>query len=289
MNELLSVDFELLERCPWDGAPVEKSVFLYQDDMGCEIVRCLHCGIVYAKRRLNEHGLPKYWGDYLSRVHVQDQDAVEKRNRMYQIDYDFSHQYVQSGKVLDVGCGNGSFMAVYEQHGYDVVGVEFGKEAAETAAKNHQVRCGVFDEMDFEQEKFDLVIFRGVLQYVSYPTKYLEKAVSLLTTGGRLFITAQPNMNSFAFRLFGKRFTQPVTGADFIGYTEEVLSSYLQSFGLQKVGERYFYEETPYANVEEDILKMAKAVQYKRAGKEIDFNAPAWWGNMMTLMYHKTM
>lgn len=289
MNELLSVDFELLERCPWDGAPVEKSVFLYQDDMGCEIVRCLHCGIVYAKRRLNEHGLPKYWGDYLSRVHVQDQDAVEKRNRMYQIDYDFSHQYVQSGKVLDVGCGNGSFMAVYEQHGYDVVGVEFGKEAAETAAKNHQVRCGVFDEMDFEQEKFDLVIFRGVLQYVSYPTKYLEKAVSLLTTGGRLFITAQPNMNSFVFRLFGKRFTQPVTGADFIGYTEEVLSSYLQSFGLQKVGERYFYEETPYANVEEDILKMAKAVQYKRAGKEIDFNAPAWWGNMMTLMYHKTM
>ena len=289
MNELLSVDFELLERCPWDGAPVEKSVFLYQDDMGCEIVRCLHCGIVYAKRRLNEHGLPKYWGDYLSRVHVQDQDAVEKRNRMYQIDYDFSHQYVQSGKVLDVGCGNGSFMAVYEQHGYDVVGVEFGKEAAETAAKNHQVRCGVFDEMDFEQEKFDLVIFRGVLQYVSYPTKYLEKAVSLLTTGGRLFITAQPNMNSFAFRLFGKRFTQPVTGADFIGYTEEVLSSYLQSFGLHKVGERYFYEETPYATVEEDILKMAKAVQYKRAGKEIDFNAPAWWGNMMTLMYHKTM
>ena len=238
---------------------------------------------------MNEHGLPKYWGDYLSRVHVQDQDAVEKRNRMYQIDYDFSHQYVQSGKVLDVGCGNGSFMAVYEQHGYDVVGVEFGKEAAEAAAKNHQVRCGVFDEMDFEQEKFDLVIFRGVLQYVSYPTKYLEKAVSLLTTGGRLFITAQPNMNSFAFRLFGKRFTQPVTGADFIGYTEEVLSSYLQSFGLQKVGERYFYEETPYANVEEDILKMAKAVQYKRAGKEIDFNAPAWWGNMMTLMYHKTM
>ena len=37
MNELLSVDFELLERCPWDGAPVEKSVFLYQDDMGSTV------------------------------------------------------------------------------------------------------------------------------------------------------------------------------------------------------------------------------------------------------------
>ena len=295
MNELLSTDFESLERCPWDGTPVEKSVFLYQDDMGCEVVRCLHCGIVFAKRRLNEHGLPKYWGDYLSRVHVQDQDAVEKRNRMYQIDYDFSHQYVQSGKVLDVGCGNGSFMAVYEQHGYDVVGVEYGKEAAETAAKNHKVRYGVFDEMDFGQEKFDLIIFRGVLQYVPKPKSYLKKSVSILASGnaggmgGHLFITAQPNMDSLGFRLFGKTFTQPGTGADFVGYTEEALSSYLQSFGLQKVGERYFYEETPYANVEEDILKMAKAVQYKRAGKEIDFKAPSYWGNMMTLMYHKTM
>lgn len=182
MNELLSTDFESLERCPWDGTPVEKSVFLYQDDMGCEVVRCLHCGIVYAKRRLNEHGLPKYWGDYLSRVHVQDQDVVEKRNRMYQIDYDFSHQYIQSGKVLDVGCGNGSFMAIYEQHGYDVVGVEYGKEAAETAAKNHQVRYGVFDEMDFGDKTFDMVVFRGVLQYVPKPKRYLKKAVSLLMT-----------------------------------------------------------------------------------------------------------
>ena len=61
----------------------------------------------------------------------------------------------------------------------------------------------------------------------------------------------------------------------------------MQSFGLQKVGERYFYEETPYADVEEDVLKMAKAVQYKRDGKEIDFKAPSYWGNMMTLMYKK--
>ena len=109
----------------------------------------------------------------------------------------------------------------------------------------------------------------------------------MLSSGGHLFITAQPNMNSLAFRLFRKMFTQPVTGADFIGYTEPTLSSYLQSVGLRKVGEQYFYEETPYANVEEDLLKMAKAIQYKRDEKKIDFKAPAYWMNMMTLMYRK--
>ena len=64
--------------------------------MGCDVVKCPSCGIVYAKRRLNENGLSKYWSDYLSRVHVHDPETVEKRNQMYQIDYAFSSQFVRS-------------------------------------------------------------------------------------------------------------------------------------------------------------------------------------------------
>lgn len=293
MNKLLVSDFEILDRCPWDNSPAKTAEFLYQDDMGCDVVRCPECGIVYAKRRLNENGLPKYWGDYLSRVHVHDPATVDKRNKMYEIDYAFSHQYVSSGRVLDVGCGNGSFMGVYERHGYDVYGVEYGKEAADSAGKTHRVRYGVFDEMDFGDKRFDLIIFRGVLQYVPNPKSYLCKAVSILNnnnstkTGGYLFITAQPNVESLGFRLFGKNFTQPVTGADFIGLHEHVLTEYMLELGMRKVGERYFYPETPYADEENDLLKMARAVQYRHEGEAIDFKAPAYWGNMMTLMYKK--
>ena len=295
MENLTREDFENLSMCPWDGAPANSAEFLYCDDMGCDVVRCPSCGIVYAKRRLNQNGLPKYWADYLSRIHVYDSEAVEKRNKMYEIDYEFSRLYVSSGKVLDVGCGNGSFMDIYESHGYQVFGVEYGKEAASVAATHHKVRYGVFADMDFGDEKFDLIIFRGVLQYVPNPKSYLEKAVGLLrkksvyNAEGHLFITAQPNMNAFAFRLFGKHFTQPVTGADFIGFTEPVLTKFLAKCGLSKVGERYFYLETPYADEENDLLTMAKAIEYKSLGKEIDFRASAYWGNMLTLMYAKTV
>ena len=290
MYEFVDEDFESLDSCPWDDASVDEATFLYQDDMGCEIVRCSRCGVVYAKQRLNQNGLPKYWGDYLSRVHTHDPETVDKRNKMYEIDYVFSHQYVSSGRVLDVGCGNGSFMGVYERHGYDVYGVEYGKEAADTAGKTHSVRYGVFDEMNFGDERFDLIIFRGVLQYVPNPKSYLRKAVSVLnnndsTKGGCLFITAQPNVQSLGFRLFGKNFTQPVTGADFIGLHEYVLTEYMSELGMRKVGERYFYPETPYADEENDLLKMARAVQYQREGEAINFKAPSYWGNMMTLMY----
>lgn len=291
MEALCEHDFEFLKYCPWDHTDVEQAEYLYTDDMGCDIVHCPSCGVVYAKRRLNRSGLPKYWGDYLSRVHTHDIDSIKKRNQMYQIEYAFSQQYVFRGKVLDIGCSNGSFLDVYKARGYETFGVEYGKEAAIAAGETHKVRYGVFSEMDFEKEKFDLIIFRGVLQYIPYPKKYLEKAVELLRPkqgmrpGGYLFITAQPNMNSLAFRLFGKKFTQPVTGADFIGFTEQMLTIYLMEWGLKKVGERYFYPETPYAKEEEDLLKMAKAIQYKHEGKEVDFSSPAYWGNMMTLMY----
>ena len=291
MEALCEHDFEFLKYCPWDHTDVEQAEYLYTDDMGCDIVHCPSCGVVYAKRRLNRSGLPKYWGDYLSRVHTHDIDSIKKRNQMYQIEYAFSQQYVFTGKVLDIGCSNGSFLDVYKARGYETFGVDYGKEAAIAAGETHKVRYGVFSEMDFEKEKFDLIIFRGVLQYIPYPKKYLEKAVGLLRAkqgmrpGGYLFITAQPNMNSLAFRLFGKKFTQPVTGADFIGFTEQLLTRYLMEWGLKKVGERYLYPETPYAKEEEDLLKMAKAIQYKREGKEVDFSSPAYWGNMMTLMY----
>lgn len=291
MEKLEKEDFELLQCCPWDGETSDTAELLYQDDLGCEVVRCLNCGIVYAKRRLNQNGLPKYWNDYLSRVHIHDIELVEKRKKMYQIDCDFSRQYVSSGKVLDIGCGNGSFMSVYEGYGYETFGVEYGKEAADVAEKHHNVRYGVFDEMDFDGDTFDLIVFRGVLQYVPNPKSYLKKAVGLLkhhesgSLGGCLFITAQPNMDSLGFRLFGKHFTQAVNGTNFIGYTEKALTSYISSLGMKKVGEKYFYLETPYADEIGDLSQMARALQYHREGKKIDFKSPAYWGNMMTLMY----
>ena len=53
----------------------------------------------------------------------------------------------------------------------------------------------------------------------------------------------------------------------------------------KKITDKYFYEETPYANVEEDILRVAKAIEYKRKNQEITFKAPAFYGNMMSLVY----
>lgn len=287
MEKLVDDDFETLDKCPWKGDSKENFTLLYKDSMNCKIVRCEKCGVVFAQRRLNKSGLAKYWAEYLSRVHINDAEAVEKRNKMYEIDYEAIHKYVKSGKVLDVGCGNGSFLKIFEENGYEASGVEFGKEAATVAEEEHNVFYGEFPQLAL-QEKYDLIIFRGVLQYIPKPLEYLDKAVSLLNSTGCIFITAQPNMDSFCFKLFKGKFTQPVTGVDFIGYTERMFTNYFQKRKMEKEAEYYFYENTPYADIENDIVCVSHAIELKRQGCDIDVKAPAFWGNMISLVYRKT-
>lgn len=286
MRKMTNKDFEILDSCPWDGDNEKAFIHLYYDKFGCEVVKCQKCGIVFARKRLNSIGLKKYWSDYLSRVHIHNPIAVEQRQMMYQIDYNFISNYIKYGKVLDIGCGKGDFLALFEQNGFSADGVEFGKEAAVKAKKMHSVYCGEFPKIDF-YKKYDLIIFRGVLQYVPKPKEYLNKAVNLLENNGLIFITAQPNVESLCFKLFKDKFTQPVTGSDFIGYSEKIFTDFFKEQGLLKISERYFYEQTPYANIEDDILKVAKAIKYKRTGKNIDFMSPAFYGNMMSLVYRK--
>jgi hypothetical protein len=56
---------------------------------------------------------------------------------------------------------------------------------------------------------------------------------------------------------------------------------------MRKIATRSFYEETPYANVEQDILAVADAIQKHSRGQEIDKMSPAFWGNMMSVIYAK--
>ena len=136
--------------------------------------------------------------------------------------------------------------------------------------------------------KYDLIIFRGALQYFEDPKRYLHKALSLLTSKGLIFITAQPNMNSFCFNLFKKNFPIAVTGVDFVHYTEQALDDFFcRENNLDKIASVFPYEKTPYADIENDVLKVAKAIELRRKEKAINFKGPAFYGNMMSLVYRK--
>ena len=288
LNALVEDDFYMQDSCPWCEST--ESEFEYTGQYECKVVRCKKCGLVYATKVLNSKGLEKYWSNYESAVHCQSEEGNIKRQKMYALDYQYIAEYLKdmdhTPKVLDIGCADGSFLQFFKDGGCECYGVEYGDEAVKKAETKFKLYVGNFPELEFD-EKYDLIIFRGTIQYLLDPKAYFKKAVSLLNDGGLIFITSSPNADALCFKLFKERFTQPVAPTDRYAFTEKVLSDYFYSMGVGLIGHKFFYEETPYANKENDIIKVREGLNELNETGKTTGRSPSFYDNMLTLVYKK--
>jgi 2-polyprenyl-3-methyl-5-hydroxy-6-metoxy-1,4-benzoquinol methylase len=283
--EFTDAETTTVETCPWCRAATLEHAYTSRYDS--KVAHCAGCGVYFSTKQLNARGLQKFWGDYLNEEHRADDEDVRKRNAMYSIDFTYAAQFLpKTASVLDVGCADGLFLDYFHKAGHTCSGVEFGHASAMEAAKKYRVWEGVFPDLQINAT-FDMIIFRGALQYFQDPKKYLRKAIELLKPDGCIFITAQPNMDSFCHKLFKEKYNQALSATDIIGYTKKTLADFFAGFGLRLAGEVYFYEETPYADVAHDIERVRAALEEKADTGVITGTSPAFWGNMMTLLFQK--
>ena len=278
-------DFKELMKCPWcdssEYAKWGKAV------RGFRTVKCDRCGLIFVQNRLSEEGLAKYYKGYLQQVHQADSILNQQREYMYELEFKLVAPYLKkNSKVLDVGCSGGYFLDIFKKHGHQCYGVEFGEEAAKEASRKHCIWSGKLPDMNIPH-KFDLVIFRGVIEHTPQPKSYLEKAIKLLKKRGLIYITSTPNADAFCCELFKENWNQHFPEPHLMHFSPGNFDEYFKNKGFNKINERFFYAETPYANVEEDILKVAEAVRLKKKRKSIKFKSPAFWGNMMSLIYQR--
>jgi 2-polyprenyl-3-methyl-5-hydroxy-6-metoxy-1,4-benzoquinol methylase len=86
------------------------------------------------------------------------------------------------GRVLDVGCGDGSFLEALARQGWQVFGTELSESIAFTARKRlgEGVRVGAINELGFVAASFDLVTFWHVLEHRDDPKLALAEAPASL-------------------------------------------------------------------------------------------------------------
>lgn len=106
-------------------------------------------------------------------------------------------KYLSSGKILDVGAGEGVFIETMKKQ-FSVVGIEppFSK------IKNQHIIKIDFLKWQTKQ-KFDAVVFWESLEHTRSPQKYLEKAYNLLKKGGLVFIE-YPVLDCLESKIFGR-------------------------------------------------------------------------------------
>jgi len=291
--------YKKIHKCPLCNS--DKKAFWYMSMAGggddhfrefneeVPVVQCGNCGLFYTEYVLTDQAKNDFFEKYSSKVHEDSEEAVLQRQKMYELEFEYISQFMdfKNGiKVLDIGCAEGKFLDFFAEKGCMCHGIEIGKEAAEIAGRKYNIFQGRLPDLNIS-EWYNLIIMRGVIQYFEEPRDYFEKVDKLLNDNGLLYITSTPNTDSICHRLFKDKFTLPICAVAQNGFSTKVLCDYWKKKGYLLQGEKYFYEETPYANLYEDINKVQKALDYTKTGQRIDFNSPAFWGNMMTLVFSK--
>ena len=253
-----------------------------------EAKKCKDCGMISVNPHLNDEGLSKVYQDYFTH-RLDEKELFEKRKIMYKIDHDWVTKFINHGKMLDVGCSGGQFLSVFDSKKWERQGVEIDKDAAEFAKSEYDipVSIGYFPEISFE-EKFDLVVIRGVIEHFSDPISVLKKCAEVLKPNGFLFITATPVGNSFAFDVYREKWHLFTPLAHIHFFTVDLLSRVLKTFGMSLIDQHYQYEETPYANPEEDFTKIQEDIVLISQGKQDQIKQSVTFsGSMMTAVWQK--
>lgn len=95
-------------------------------------------------------------------------------NHVYAIKW-IKNNYKQGTKILDIGCGSGSFLFALKHRGYEPYGMEVARSAVEELGRaGFNAAEGSLDDVPREWGSFDVVTVFEVLEHLPNPFEFLS-------------------------------------------------------------------------------------------------------------------
>lgn len=126
------------------------------------------------------------------------------RFRMSGVVKDIKKMIPAKGRILDWGAGDGSLVKVLARRGFDCLGIDLYRNEPE----DKRIINTTIEKANFPDQYFDAITCFHVLEHLENPSVAFQKALKLLKDGGFLIIEV-PNISSFGFKIFKKRW-QPL-------------------------------------------------------------------------------
>lgn len=142
-------------------------------------------------------------------------------------------------RVLDVGCGNGSFLKRAREAGWDVAGTEPDAKAREIARQSGiDVQASLADCLD--GEPFDYATANHVIEHVHDPSEFLRDIAIRLREGGGLFLET-PNIDAPTHARYGPDWRGLEPPRHLVMFNRQSLADLLRRCGFEGIGfhERY--------------------------------------------------
>lgn len=153
-------------------------------------------------------------------------------------------RFKKSGCILDIGCGDGSFLAGLDKRRWQAFGVEFSESARrEINGKKRDFEFIVdkFLDHNFGRD-FAVITLWGVLEHLDRPLETLSKIKSILQDDGLLFISL-PNIASWEARVFGAAWFHLDPPRHLFHYSPQTVKALLAKSGFTIMAIDHIYLE----------------------------------------------
>jgi 2-polyprenyl-3-methyl-5-hydroxy-6-metoxy-1,4-benzoquinol methylase len=176
---------------------------LFKEIDGYRLVKCRRCGLVYLNPRpthqeINEEYSAEYHIERLLRQELKREEEIEVEiNKNIGRAEEIVKQFGNKGKLLDIGCGAGFFVACLKRYGWDITGIDVSEWASEFAREKLglNVFTGSVEDVKINGQ-FDVITLYHILEHLPHPLQSLKRVSELLADDGVLVIKG-PNLASF--------------------------------------------------------------------------------------------
>jgi 2-polyprenyl-3-methyl-5-hydroxy-6-metoxy-1,4-benzoquinol methylase len=180
--------------CPICGSG---SIFNYfKDDP--YLKKCKDCKIVFTYPLPD--GLTEAYDENYYKIWYEKQ--LRQRVELWRRRLNTVKKFCKSGKLLDVGTGDGLFLKMAKKANFNIWGTEISPAAVRAAKKFYDLNIQLteIENADFKENFFDVITIWHVIEHVKNPVEVLKKANSLSKRGAVVFV-ATPNLEKHVSRI----------------------------------------------------------------------------------------
>lgn len=206
------------------------------------VVRCRHCRLVYTNPRPTAGSLSSFYPPHYpphatpnwsstSRLPsrfwswVFGRPCEERRGRL---------PWPRPGRLLDFGCGGGSYLCEMAARGWQVTGLDVSPEVVRAIRRDlgFDALAGSLPHPELSPGSFDVVTMWQSLEHVHRPLEVLRAAYELLIPGGKL-VLAVPNFDCLTAAWFGEHWFGLDLPRHLTHFTPETLRETLRAGGFR--------------------------------------------------------
>lgn len=162
------------------------------------ILKCHRCHLVFTEapnidpaKLYSPDYFKEFQSKYFSGCH-KDYDSCKRNPRLasFEQGLELISSYKETGRILDVGCATGVFLAMARNRGWKPYGVDISEYATNYAREKFgiKVEAKELPEANFPARYFDVITLWDTIEHLPNPRQTLKESFRVLKKDGLIFI-----------------------------------------------------------------------------------------------------